>query len=47
MNGSGSSWTRRAVATLALVLALFLIACDGGAPDNPVPSPERSSHAPR
>ena len=39
----GSTWTRAAVAVLAAVLGAFLLACDGGAPDNPTPVPSRSS----
>ena len=32
-------------AVLAAVLGAFLLACDGGAPDNPTPTPNRTPHA--
>ena len=47
----GSAWTRRAIYALAAVLLGFVLACDGGAPDNPTPeqtsTPSPAAHAPR
>ncbi len=48
---TGSAWTRRAVAALAVGLLGFVLACNGGAPDNPTPeqttTPSPAAHAPR
>ncbi len=48
---NGSQWTRYAVAALGGVLLVAVLACNGGAPDNPTPeqttTPSPAAHAPR
>lgn len=44
---NGSTWTRAVAAVVGALLLLAVIACGGGAPRNPTPTPSRSASAER